>query len=116
MIQQASAPKAATARPVVLRRRPDLEVNLQRYEGRRYYLVKDPVGLRYFRFLEEEYTVLDLLDGRRSLQAIKEEFEDRFPPQKLSLEELQHFIGRLHEPGLLLSNTPGQGGKLLERA
>lgn len=116
MATQNPALTASSARPVVLRRRPDLKFSVQRYEGHRYYLVKDPVGLRYYRFLEEEYTLLELLDGRRSLDCIKETFEARFRPQRISLEELQHFIGRMHEAGLLLSDTTDQGSKLLERA
>lgn len=107
---------ASIERPVVLRRRPDLGVSVQRYEGRTYYLIKDPVGLKYYRFQEEEYKILDLLDGLRSLKDIKEVFEAEFIPQKITLEELQQFIGRLHETGLVISETDGQGAKLLTRA
>lgn len=107
---------ASVDRPVILRRRADLDVSIQRYEGRTYYLIKDPVGLKYFRFQEEEYRILDLLDGRRSLQEIKDVFEAEFIPQKITLEELQQFIGRLHESGLVVSESEGQGAKLLDRA
>ena len=105
----------AAARRVALRKRPDLIVKVQRYEGRSFFLVKDPAGLRYFRFQEEEYALLDLLDGRRSLDEIKERFEAEFRPQKITPEEIQQFIGRLHESGLVLSDTLGQGARLLER-
>ena len=91
---------ASIDRPVILRRRPDLQVTLQRYEGRSYQLIKDPVGLKYYRFQEEEYKILDLLDGIRSLKEIKDLFEAEFIPQKITLTELQQFIGRLHETGL----------------
>jgi len=40
---------------VRLRRRSDLTIVPQRYEGRTYYVVKDPVSLRYYRFKEQEH-------------------------------------------------------------
>ncbi len=106
---------ASIERPVILRRRPDLSVSEQRYEGRTYFLIKDPVGLKYYRFQEEEYKILSLLDGVRSLKEIKETFEAEFIPQKITLEELQQFIGRLHESGMVISEAEGQGAKLLKR-
>ncbi|TWU13530.1 HlyD family secretion protein [Symmachiella macrocystis] len=106
---------ASIERPVILRRRPDLVVSEQRYEGRTYYLIKDPVGLKYYRFQEEEYKILASLDGVRSLKEIKDDFEAEFIPQKITLEELQQFIGRLHESGMVISEAAGQGAKLLKR-
>ena len=46
---------------VKLRVRPDLDIQPQKYEGRTYYVVKDPVSLRYYRFKEQEYFLLSHL-------------------------------------------------------
>ena len=43
---------------VRLRLRGDLSIAPQKYEGRTYYVVKDPVSLRYYRF--DEQAVFDL--------------------------------------------------------
>ncbi len=75
----------------------------QRYHGTMCRVVKDPYGMHYFRFQEEEYAILQLLDGRRSVEQIRDEFETQFPPQKITLEELQRFIGMLHRSGLLVA-------------
>ena len=48
---------------VRLRIRPDLAISPQRFEGRSYYVIKDPVSLRYYRFKEQEYFLLGLMDG-----------------------------------------------------
>ena len=40
-------------RPLKLRRRPDLESRRHKYDGRVYWVVKEPLGLNYFRFHEE---------------------------------------------------------------
>ena len=55
-----------------MRVRPDLTAERQRYQGRVYMVVKDPIGLNYFRFQEEEFAILNMLDGEVSLDEIKE--------------------------------------------
>lgn len=106
---------SSSARKMPIRKRADLAARKQHYQGRSYWVVKDPVGLRYYRFQEEEYAVLNWLDGQSSLDDIKERFEKQFPPQKITLEELQSFLGMLHKSGLIVSALPGQGKELLKR-
>ena len=88
---------STSARKIPVRRRPDLVARRQRYHGRVYWVVKDPVGLNYFRFQEEEYAILNMLDGETSLDDIKERFEKEFPPQKITLEEIQQFLGMVEQ-------------------
>lgn len=106
---------SSSSRKLSIRVRPDLKARRQRYQGRNYWVVKDPVGLQYFRFEEEEFAILQMLDGDSSLDDIAERFEAEFPPQTIRVEELQNFIGMLHRSGLVLSNAPGQGVQLKER-
>ena len=106
---------SSSARAISLRKRPDLVVQRQHYLGRSYWVVKDPVGLNYFRFQEEEYAILQMLDGQISLDEIKERFEDEFPPQKITLEELQQFLGMLHRSALVVADVAGQGHQLRKR-
>ena len=106
---------SSSSRPLTVRKRPDLTANRQFYQGTAYRVVKEPVGLQYFRFHEEEYFILNMLDGHVSLQQIKDGFEQRFAPQKITFGDLQQFIGMLHRSGLVISNSPGQGKALRER-
>ena len=92
--------------------RSDLTAKRQKYHGRSYWVVKEPVGLNYFRFQDEEYAILQMINGYRSLDEIKEKFEEEFPPQKITLEELQQFLGMLHRSGLIVAAVPGQGRQL----
>ncbi|MBX3413608.1 MAG: HlyD family efflux transporter periplasmic adaptor subunit [Pirellulales bacterium] len=103
---------SSSARQLTLRKRPDLTAEKQRYQGCTYWVVKDPVGLNYFRFHEEEYAILQMLDGKISLDEIKERFERQFPPEKITVTELQQFLGTLHRSGLVIANVPGQGHQL----
>ncbi|MCG8650474.1 MAG: hemolysin D [Pirellulales bacterium] len=106
---------SSSSRPLTVRKRPDLTANRQRYQGTGYWVVKEPVGLQYYRFHDEEYYILNMLDGHVSLQQIKDGFEQRFAPQKITFGDLQQFIGMLHRSGLVISNSPGQGKALRER-
>lgn len=106
---------SSSARKMPVRMRPDLSARQHRYLGRSYWVVKDPVGLNYFRFQDEEWAILQMIDGQSSLDEIKERFEAEFPPQKITLEELQQFLGMLHRSGLIIADVPGQGHQLRKR-
>lgn len=106
---------SSSSRVVRLRMRPDLTARRHKYQGRSYWVVKEPIGLNYFRFHEEEYAILQMLDGRTSLDQIKEQFEDEFTPQKITLQDLQQFVGMLHRSGLVISESAGQGRQLKKR-
>ena len=107
---------SSSARVLPIRKRTDLTAKRERYLGKSYWIVKDPVGLKYFRFQDEEYAILQMLDGNHSLDAIKEQFQKEFPPQKIKLEELQRFIGMLHQSGLILTGAQDQGYQLYKRS
>ena len=106
---------SSSARVMNIYARTDLSSKRQQYLGRSYWIVKDPLGLKYFRFQDEEFFILNQLDGTRSLDDIKDNFEAEFPPQKITLEELQSFIGQLHQSNLIVAGVPNQGHELLKR-
>ena len=106
---------SSSARRMTIRKRPDLSAKKQHYLGQTYWVVKEPVGLNYYRFQEEEYAILQKLDGTISLDELKDWFEAEFPPQKITLEELQQFVGMLHRSGLVIASVPGQGTQLHKR-
>ena len=115
MSTAADAFRSSTTRPVGLRRRGDLVATRQSYQGQIWWVVKDPISLGYFRFRPEEYALLDMLDGQASLERLKEQFEARFPPRRITVEELARFVATLHRSGLVIGDRPGQGPQLFER-
>lgn len=106
---------SSTSRSVKLRMRPDLTARKHRYHGQVFWVVKEPIGLNYFRFHEEEFAILNMLDGQTSLDTIKADFEGQFTPQKITFGDLQQFIGMLHRNGLVISEASGQGKQLRQR-
>jgi len=106
---------SSTSRPLTLRMRPDLTARRHRYHGRTFWVIKEPVGLNYFRFHDEEYAILCMLDGHSSLEEIKDQFETEFTPQKITYHDLLQFVGMLHRSGLVISESTGQGHQLRKR-
>jgi putative peptide zinc metalloprotease protein len=106
---------AERRKQVRLRVRPDLQVFEQRYEGRVYHVVKDPVCLRYYRFSREEYFVFGLFDGRHTMEEVQERFEDEFKPMRLEPQDLEGFARQLVTAGLVQNEQPGAAAHLFER-
>lgn len=95
--------------------RGDLSILPQKYEGRTFYVVKDPVSLRYYRFKEQEHFLLQFLDGKHTLDQAQKQYEKRFRPERLTLEDLEAFAQQLLKAGLAQSESPRAGQQLFER-
>src|SRR5436190_1804253 len=108
----APAHEVERRKQVRIRLRSDLSITPQKYEGKTYYVVKDPVSLRYYRFKEQEHFLLGFMDGRFTLDEAQKEYEKRFRPERLTLEDLEAFAQQLITAGLAQNESP-QAGKLL---
>lgn len=106
----------AASRRLALHRRSDLAARPVLFRGQSFWAVKDPLALRYFHLREEEYFLLQSLDGQVSLEKLRDVFEARFAPRRITLQQIQSFLGMLHREGLIVADAPGQGEELLTRA
>src|SRR5438270_10961460 len=100
---------------VKIRLRCDLDIAPQKYEGRTFFVVKDPVSLRYYRFKDQEHFLLEYMDGRHTLDDAQKAFEKRFRPDRLTLEDLEHFGQQLLTAGLAQNESPQAGKQLFDR-
>ncbi len=91
---------------VRVRLRDDLDIAPHKYEGRTYYVIKDPVSLRYYRFKEQEHFLLQFMNGTHTLDEAQKEFEKRFRPERLTLEDLEAFAQQLLTAGLGQNEAP----------
>jgi putative peptide zinc metalloprotease protein len=98
---------------VLLRR--DLSIEAQKYEGRTFHVVKDPVSLRYYRLKDNEYFLLQFLDGKRTLEEAQKEYEVRYRPDRLKLEDVEAFAQQLINAGLAQNESPRAGKQLYEQ-
>src|SRR6266480_5115558 len=115
MDKPAAASELERRKQVRLRLRGDLSIAPQKYEGRTYYVIKDPVSLRYYRFKEQEHFLIRMMDGKHSLDDAQKEFEKRFRPDRLTLEDLEGFGQQLLNAGLAQNESPQAGKQLYDR-
>ena len=104
---------ASNQRPIPLRKRADLVVAKIDYLGVGYQVIKDPVALKYHRLQIEQYRILELLDGVRSLEMVREDLKFEFPTLQITLSDIQQLITDLHRKGLVVSNRVGQGAAVV---
>jgi len=97
--------------------RSDLVIIKQFYEGRTYYVVKDPISLQYFRLTAEDYFLATLFDGRRTMSQVRAAYVDRFPHLRLdySEEEIEERVSRFANDLGLLQFLSVQGARLKPR-
>jgi putative peptide zinc metalloprotease protein len=95
--------------------RPDLQISEQRYEGKVYHVVKDPVCLRYYRFNRQEYFVFRLFDGKHTMEEVRKRFEEEFKPHRLEFQDLESFARQLVTAGLVQHESGGAGKHLFDR-
>ena len=106
---------AERRKQVRLRVRSDLQAFEQKYEGKTFHVVKDPVCLRYYRFSRQEYFVFQLFDGKHTMEEVQEAFEDEFKPMRLEPQDLEGFARQLVTAGLVQNEQPGSAQHLFER-
>ncbi|NLF73880.1 MAG: PqqD family peptide modification chaperone, partial [Candidatus Anammoximicrobium sp.] len=102
MTSESAGFRAISKRSVPLIARRDLVTTSLFFRGVRFRAVKDPIGLKYFHLQPEQYLVLDLLDGHRSLEDIRDEVQREFPTIPVSLTDVQSLTTDLHQKGLAL--------------
>ena len=106
---------AERRKAVRLRVRPDLQITEQRYEGKVFHVVKDPVCLRYYRFSRQEYHVFERFDGKHTMEDVRKDFESEFKPHRLEFADLESFARQLVTAGLVQHETGGAGKHLYQR-
>src|ERR1043166_9672205 len=93
--------------------RSDLVISKQETKGGTFFVFKDPLTTRFFRFGQAEYFIARQLDGRTSADLIRRRVEDRLD-STVSPEVLDQFVGSLRRLGLLDSGE-GEPRKVQRR-
>src|SRR6202012_6095602 len=97
--------------------RADLIIIKQYYEGRTFYVVKDPISLQYFRLTAEDYYLATLFDGKRTIAQVRQAYKDHFPHLRLdySEEEINERVSHFANDLGLLQFLSLQGSRLKPR-
>ncbi len=78
----------------------DLQVQSQVVEGVKYFVVKEPVGGKFIRLREPEYSLLQALDGEQSAFAAAADFTRSYH-QQLSPSDILRFAEQLEKRGFI---------------
>lgn len=97
--------------------RGDLLITKQRFEGRTYYVVKDPISLQYFRLTGEDYDLATLFNGKRTFGEIRDIWARNHPHLKLdyTAEELNERVLKFANDLALLQFLSVQGQRVKAR-
>src|SRR4051794_35461036 len=114
-METAAASDLERRKQVKIRLRADLNIEPHKYEGRTYFVVKDPVSLRYYRLKDNEHYLLQFLDGKHTLEDAQKAYEKRYRPDRLKLEDLEAFAQQLLTAGLAQNESPRAGKQLFDR-
>ncbi len=104
--------RVARLRP---RLRPHARIHRHFYRGELWYVVQDPVSGRFHRFTPAAYSVVGLLDGRRTLAEVWEEVVSRLGDDAPTQEEVIRLLTQLHRADLLLSDGLVPAEEIVER-
>ena len=97
--------------------RGDLVISKQTFEGRTYYVVKDPISLQYFRLTAEDYDLAILFDGKRTFGAIRDSWVRTHPALRLEYtpDELNERVLKFANDLALLQFLAVQGQRMKVR-
>ena len=101
--------------PIKMKMRPDLTIDPMTYQGVEYWVVKEPVGQKYFQFPPHVIYLLKELDGTKSAEELQDNYHRDFAPKRITRQDLQQLLTRFHQDGLVTSDLPGQGMELYKR-
>jgi putative peptide zinc metalloprotease protein len=91
---------------VLLRIRPDVEISEQHSAGETFYVIKDPLSLRYFRVSELEYIVVSLMDGTNTIEDICRKVAEKTGGLQIPKETVTDFAASLRRTNLLANTFP----------
>jgi len=84
--------------------RGDLKITAAPLRGRRSFVVKDPVSLKYFRWGAKEHRLATLLDGRRNATDVLQIMQREFPDEEFGEQNLQATMNHFLNAGLLITD------------
>ncbi|MCP5060369.1 MAG: HlyD family efflux transporter periplasmic adaptor subunit [bacterium] len=104
--------RVATLRPE-LRRHATIQRHV--YRGRPWYVLNDVINQRVHRFTPSTHTVISLMDGTRSVEAIWEIATEHLGDDAPTQDELIQLLAQLHAADVLRTDVPPDALEILER-
>ncbi|MEO9591981.1 biotin/lipoyl-binding protein [Rhodopirellula bahusiensis] len=107
---------SSTQRPLGVHHKVGLKAVRVSHRRSGWVVVHDAIAGKYHRLREDEYFLLTLLDGRCSLDELRDHYQERYPNRRVRSNQINALLFRFHESGLTTSHAAMQGDPLLKRA
>ncbi len=106
--------RVAALRP---RLRGHVRIHRHAYRGRPWFVIEDRMAGKFYRFNFAVYRLIDLFDGRSTLQAIWDRLsaQSRQPGELPTQDEVVQVLGQLHQADLLHVAVTPDLAELLQR-
>lgn len=95
--------------------RSHAHVHRQRFRGKAWYVLRDSASGKLHRFSPGTYQVLQLMDGRRSIDGIWQEVAAATGVDAPTQDEVIELLSKLHAGDLLQTDLPPDVAELIER-
>ena len=95
--------------------RDHVQVHRHYYRGKLWYVIQDEVSHRYFRFGTRAYEFIRRLDGRRSIEQIRDEIPQGSDGSSLAQDDVINLLADLHANDLINCDVPPDTGEILSR-
>ncbi len=95
--------------------RSHAHVHRQRFRGKAWYVLRDSASGKLHRFSPGAYQVLQLMDGRRSIDGIWQEVAAATGVDAPTQDEVIELLSKLHAGDLLQTDLPPDVAELTER-
>lgn len=97
------------------RLRSHVRIHRHQYRGDTWYVLQDPSTDRFHRFSPSAYSLIGLMDGRRTVQEIWETATGRLGDDAPTQDEVIQLLSQLHGGDALQCDVPPDTAELLER-
>ena len=95
--------------------RDDLKISKMVNKSSTHFVVKDPLKTQYFRFTQEEYEIIELFNGKRTLKEIVKLYNQKFHNKEIDLEIIEDYRNNLEEMNLLTKSKKDMNVMLVEK-
>lgn len=104
--------RVSTLRP---RLRSTVQSDRQHYRGRRWIVLRDPVTNKFYRLDEDNYKMVGLLDGRRTVDEAWKLVSEQLGHDAPTQGEIIQLLGQLYTNNLVEADLPADAAGMFDR-
>ena len=104
--------RVADLRP---RLRSHSQIHRHHYRGELWYVLQDHSNERYHRFTPSAYSIIESMDGKKTVQEIWDQASETLGDDAPTQEQMIQLLSQLHSADVMQSDIPPDTTEVLER-